>query len=222
MWYAQNPGRRTRQLLGDGAVLLWTALWTAAAVVAYRLACLLTRPAPELPAPPLGDPSRLPLVGDRVDSALRLAADFAGAGDPVTVRAAVVVGAVVVFLVPVGLVLNSWLPRRLRWVRQAAAARDLAASSDGRELLALRALLRPLDEVARTAYELPDATAGSLAEGWRGGDPEIIDALAEAELVRLGLRIPEQVYIPVQETAGQEDGTGPLEPVGSKSPVSTA
>lgn len=209
MWYAQNPGRRTRQLLGDGAVLLWTALWTAAAVVAYRLACLLTRPAPETPPPPIGDPSRLPLVGDRVDSALRIAADVAGAGDPVTVRAAVIVGAVVVFLVPVGLVLNSWLPRRLRWIRQAAAAHELAASDDGRELLALRALLRPLDEVARTANELPDATAGSLAEGWRGGDPDVIDALAEAELVRLGLHIP-------------DNGTGLTEPYGPMSPVSTA
>ncbi|MGW5862167.1 hypothetical protein ACWFRJ_08345 [Streptomyces sp. NPDC055239] len=221
MWYAQNPGRRTRQLLGDGAVLLWTALWIATAFVAYRLACLLTRPTPRTHAPSLGDPSRLPLVGDRVDSALRAAADIAGAGDPVTVRAAVIVGAVVVFLVPVGLVLSSWLPRRLRWTRQAAAAQELAASADGRELLALRALLRPLDEVARTAYELPDATAGSLAEGWRGGDPDIIDALAEAELVRLGLHIPEQVYIPGQET-GPENGTGPMEPVGSMGPVSTA
>lgn len=220
MWYAQNPGRRTRQLLGDGAVLLWTALWTAAAVVAYRLACLLTRPMPEAP-PPIGDPSRLPLVGDRVDSALRTAADIAGTGDPVTVRAAVIVGAVAVFLVPVGLVLNSWLPRRLRWIRQAAAAEELAASDDGRELLALRALLRPLDEVARTANELPDATAGSLAEGWRGGDPVIIDALAEAEVVRLGLHIPERVYIPVQES-GQGHGTGPMEPCGSMGPVPTA
>ncbi|MEV0320389.1 hypothetical protein ACIBKX_04925 [Streptomyces sp. NPDC050658] len=188
MWYAQNPGRRTRQLLGDGAILLWTALWTGAAVLAYRLASLLTRPAQEAPAPPLGAPSRLPLVGHRVDSALRGVADAADTGDPVIVRAAVIAGAVAVFLVPVGLVLNSWLPRRLRWMRQAAAARELAASDDGRELLALRALLRPLDEVARTAAELDEASAGSLAEGWRDGDPEILDALAEAELVRLGLR----------------------------------
>ncbi|MER5254104.1 hypothetical protein [Streptomyces sp. NPDC002855] len=122
---------------------------------------------------------------------------------------------------PLGDPLSSWLPRRLRWIRQAAAAQELAASDDGRELLALRALLRPLDEVARTAYELPGATAGSLAEGWRGGDPVVIDALAEAELVRLGLHIPEQVYIPVQET-GPENGAGPMEPVGSMGPVSTA
>ena len=86
MWYAQNPGRRTRQLAGDAAVLLWTALWTGAAVVAYRLACLLTRPAPEAPPRPSATPRRLPLVGDRVDAALRAVADAAGAGDPVTVR----------------------------------------------------------------------------------------------------------------------------------------
>lgn len=209
MWYAQNPGRRTRQLLGDGAVLLWTGVWTTAAIVAYRLACLLTRPTPEAAAPSLGAPSRLPLVGDRVDSAVRTVADAAGTGDPLAVRTAVTVGALVVFLVPVGLVLSSWLPRRLRWIRQAAAAQELAASDDGRELLALRALLRPLDEVARTAAELPDATAGSLAEGWRGGDPDILDALAEAELVRLGLRTT-------------ENETGLMEPYGPMSPVSPA
>ncbi|WP_338696454.1 hypothetical protein V2W30_13600 [Streptomyces sp. Q6] len=46
----------------------------------------------------------------------------------------------------------------------------------------------PLDEVGRTADALPDSTPGSLAEGWREGDPATLDALAEAELVRLGLR----------------------------------
>lgn len=77
---------------------------------------------------------------------------------------------------------------RLRWTRQAAAAHELAASDDGRELLALRSLLRPLDEVAATADAIPDATPGSLAEGWRNADPATLDALAEAELEQLGLR----------------------------------
>ncbi|MFI7315907.1 hypothetical protein [Streptomyces venezuelae] len=182
MWYAQNPARRTHQLAGDAGVLLWTALWATAAVVAYRLACLLALPrALERHSAPL------PLVGGRVDNAMRRIAGFVDAMDPVTVRTAVAVGAVALFVVPVGLVLSAWLPRRLRWIRQAGAARDLAASDDGRELLALRTLLRPLHEVALTASEIPDATPGSLAWGWRHGDPETLDALAEAELERLGL-----------------------------------
>ncbi|MEU5778838.1 hypothetical protein [Streptomyces venezuelae] len=182
MWYAQNPARRTHQLAGDAGVLLWTALWATAAVVTYRLACLLA-----LPRALQQHSAPLPLVGGRVDNALRRIAAVVDAMDPVTVRTAVAVGAVALFVVPVGLVLNAWLPRRLRWIRQAGAARDLAASDDGRELLALRTLLRPLHEVALTASEIPDATPGSLAWGWRHGDPETLDALAEAELERLGL-----------------------------------
>ncbi|MEV8015240.1 hypothetical protein AB0O76_02540 [Streptomyces sp. NPDC086554] len=197
MWYAQNYGLRARQIAGDGAILLWIAFWSTAAVVAYRLACKIAFPAAGSAAsPPVsgfpgspGSPAaRLPLVGHRVDSALRGVADAADTGDPVIVRTAVTAGAVAVFLVPVGLVLGSWLPRRLRWTRQAGAAHELAASDDGRELLALRSLLRPLDEVAATADAIPDATPGSLAEGWRNADPATLDALAEAELERLGLR----------------------------------
>ncbi|WP_063806273.1 hypothetical protein [Streptomyces kanamyceticus] len=182
MWYAQNSARRTHQLAGDAGVLLWTALWATAAVIAYRLACLLALPRA------LKEHSRpLPLIGGRADTALRRVAGAVDAMDPVAVRSAVAVGAVALFVVPVALVLVLWLPRRLRWIRQAGAARDLATCDDGRELLALRSLLRPLDEVALTASEIPDATPGSLAWGWRHGDPETLDALAAAELERLGL-----------------------------------
>ncbi|NEB77203.1 hypothetical protein G3I40_18555, partial [Streptomyces sp. SID14478] len=59
-----------------------------------------------------------------------------------------------------------------------------AATEDGRELLALRALVRPLDELARFS----DAGPGRLAEGWREADPAVLDALADVELRRLGLR----------------------------------
>ncbi|QDQ11549.1 hypothetical protein [Streptomyces spectabilis] len=188
MWYAQNPGRRTRQLAGDAAVLLWTALWTAAALVAYRLAVLLSHPGPDSGVASSWSPAtRLPVVGDDVDAALRSVVGFVDAVDPVTLRATLAVAAASLFLLPIGLVLAVWLPRRVRWVRQAAAARELAAFANGRELLALRALLRPLDEVAATAAALPDATPGSLAEGWRTADPRTLDALADAELERLGL-----------------------------------
>ncbi|MEI5103336.1 hypothetical protein RB200_38440 [Streptomyces sp. PmtG] len=188
MWYAQNPGRRTRQLAGDAAALLWTALWTAAALVAYRLAVLLTRPGPDSGVASSGSPAaRLPVVGDDVGAALRSVVGFADAVDPMTLRAGLAVTAASLFLLPIALVLVVWLPRRARWVRQAAAARELAAFANGRELLALRSLLRPLDEVAATAAALGDATPGSLAEGWRHADPRTLDALADAELERLGL-----------------------------------
>ncbi|NDZ98444.1 hypothetical protein G3I28_03695, partial [Streptomyces sp. SID10116] len=75
--------------------------------------------------------------------------------------------------------------------------------------------------------EIPDATPGSLAWGWRHGDPETLDALAEAELERLGLDFtplgppvptaPSQVShevlvrpVPAQatEAAGAEEAAG--------------
>ncbi|MEU6663780.1 hypothetical protein [Streptomyces sp. NPDC046821] len=209
MWYAHNPARRARQLLGDGAALLWTALWAAAAWAAHRLMQPVPRPAPHRP--------RLPLLGSSVDGALR---GVARASDrivsaapaeqaPAAAEAFAILGAVAVFVVPVGLMLTVWLPRRLRWTRQAAAAQELAATEDGRELLALRALLRPLDELAATAATLPhipepsppceldldldldgppDPGPGSLAKGWREADPLVLDALAGTELQRLGLR----------------------------------
>ncbi|MFI6942699.1 hypothetical protein ACIBI4_25790 [Streptomyces sp. NPDC050418] len=205
MWYAQNPGRRTRQMIGDGAVLLWTLLWAAVALLTFRLVQLLSGPADGGPAGRRfsdglttagSTASKVPLVGGRIDRAFR---DVAGAGDRLAstgddggtaVDVLAATGSLALFLLPVGLVLALWLPRRLRWSRQAVAAQELAASDDGRELLALRALLRPLDDVsylARTAGH-PDTTPGSLAEGWRSGDPHTLDLLAEAELERLGLR----------------------------------
>ncbi|MFD3560037.1 hypothetical protein ACFWVU_10230 [Streptomyces sp. NPDC058686] len=219
MWYAHNPGRRARQLLGDGAALLWTALWAAAALAAHQLVQPASQSAAHRP--------RIPLLGSSVDGALR---GVAHAGNrivsaapapqgPAAAQALAVLGAVALFVIPVGLMLTVWLPRRIRWTRQAAAAQDLAATEDGRELLALRALLRPLDELAATAELLPtqpDGTPGedqdpdqdpdldleldleldvpptpgpgSLAKGWREADPVVLDALADAELQRLGLR----------------------------------
>ena len=169
MWYAQNPGRRNRQLLGDGAVLLWTALWTRAAVVAYRLACLLTRPPPEAPPPPIGDPSRLPLVGDRVDAALRAAADIAGAGDPVTVRAAVIVAPSPSSSYPsVSCSAAGYPPSALDPAgrRRPGARRELRRP----RLLACAPAAGP-GRGGADRVRTPDATAGGLAEGWRAATP---------------------------------------------------
>ncbi|RII08682.1 hypothetical protein DSC45_32385 [Streptomyces sp. YIM 130001] len=197
MWYAQHPGRRTRQLVGDTSMLLWVALWAALAVGAHRLVHLLARPGggaavgDSWPGRAVEAASNVPFFGERLQDALRGAAAaggrLVGRGDGLLVDVAAAASAGLVFLVPAGLLLAVWLPRRLRWIRQAAAAYELAGCEDGRELLALRSLMRPLDEVARAATALPDSTPGSLAEGWREGDPDTLDALAEAELARLGL-----------------------------------
>ncbi|MCX3059129.1 hypothetical protein [Streptomyces beihaiensis] len=189
MWYAHHPGRRTRQLVGDGTALLWTGLCAGGALTAHRALVSASRHAVTVHRP------RLPLLGpgphsgplhDMARAGGRIA--HAAPGGQGAAQVLAWLAALVLFAVPVGLMLVVWLPRRLRWSRQAVAARDLAATEDGRELLALRTLMRPLDEVGRTAEALSGSTPGSLAEGWREGDPDTLDALAEAELVRLGLR----------------------------------
>lgn len=173
MWYAQDPGRAVRQLAGDLCVLVWVTGWAFAAAVVARLSgrvpALLSEG--EVARALRGLPGPMELLSE-LDPALW----------PPLVSAA----GLLVFLLATVPVLGWWFPRRLRWHRRACAAQALAGSADGRELLALRALMRPLDDVARTAA-LAGATPGTLAEGWRDADPETLDALAEAELTRLGL-----------------------------------
>lgn len=173
MWYAQNPGRAARQLAGDLAVLLWVTGWALAAAVVHRTSSRITE-----------------LFGGDVAKAVRGLPgpmELLGLLDPSLWPLVVSVAGAAVFLLLTVPVVGWWLPRRLRWHRRATAAHELAASADGRELLALRSLMRPLDDVARTA-SLAGATPGALAEGWRDADPETLDALADAELARLGLR----------------------------------
>ncbi|OON80789.1 hypothetical protein [Streptomyces tsukubensis] len=195
MWYAQNPGRLVRQLAGDGAVLLWIAVWAWIAVTIHRLSLPMAARAVEVYGTPRrGKATALPWVDERIGTELRKAAGagvrFVGADDApsAVLQVTATLSAAGLFLVATGLVLAWWLPKRLRWHRQAETARELAASTDGRELLALRSLMRPLDVVARTAATVPGASPGSLAEGWRDADPDTLDMLAEAELFRLGLR----------------------------------
>jgi hypothetical protein len=88
-----------------------------------------------------------------------------------------------VLIFPLGLVVFGWLPLRLRWKRRAGAAAVLATAPAGRDLLALRALAnQPVRRLTKLSPE--------VAEGWRRGDEATVEALAELELRRLGVRSP--------------------------------
>ncbi|MDQ3733255.1 MAG: hypothetical protein M3400_04515, partial [Actinomycetota bacterium] len=88
--------------------------------------------------------------------------------------------ALVIAVLPILWALFRWLPRRLRWIREAAAARRVI---DDVELFALRALTN------RSLSEL--ATVGPApAAAWKSGDQATSLALAELELSALGLRPP--------------------------------
>ena len=197
--YADTPGRRTRQILSDLLVLAWTALWVWLGVALYRLIEQLATPGQRLESAGNGLGSRLhdagdsagrvPLVGDNLRSALDRAAgtgtDLADAGraQQHAVHHVALLRAVALVVVMGGVALAGWLLVRVRWAREATAARRLLGAG-APELFALRALTRrPVRALARVAGPDTDPAAA-----WRRGDPEIVAALADLELRRLGLR----------------------------------
>jgi hypothetical protein len=132
--------------------------------------------------------NRVPLVGDQLVKPFNGAADAArsiadaGRQQQHIVDQMSVLLAVLAVSVPLALVIFLWLPLRLRWMRRAGVASAVRAEPAGRDLLALRALAsRPLDELTRLG---PD-----IAQSWRNGDAEAVDALAALELKQLGLTV---------------------------------
>ena len=128
-----------------------------------------------------------PLAGDE------LAAPFEGAGEAsraiedAGVRQQQVVATLATGLgwatggIPAMFLVLLWLPRRLRFARQASQAARLRAADAGLDLLALRALARqPLADLA--------ALGPAVVEGWRDRDADAVEALAALELRQLGLR----------------------------------
>jgi hypothetical protein len=134
-----------------------------------------------------GKVGRVPLVGDELIKPFNGAADAArslaeaGRQQQEIVDQLAVLLALVAVAVPLALVLFLWLPLRLRWMRRAGMVAALRDEPAGRDLLALRALAgQPLNRLTKLG---PD-----IAQSWRNGDAAAVDALAELELRRLGLR----------------------------------
>jgi hypothetical protein len=194
--YAETAGLRARQLVGDLAVLAWTAAWVAAGLALYRLVEKLAVPGARVEQAGTsfaGDVAeiqqkvgRLPVVGGQLQDPFgRLAGvgrTLAEAG--VTQQEAVGQLAlwlgVVVAAVPVIALLLVWLPRRVTWMREAGAASRLRLGGADLELFAIRAVAnRPLRELHRVSTD----PAGDL----RAGE---FQALADLELRALGLRAP--------------------------------
>jgi hypothetical protein len=193
--YAETAGLRARQVLGDLAVVAWTAAWVWAGVTLYRLVEKLAVPGARLEQAGggfAGDVAeiqqkvgRVPVVGGELQGPFgRLAgvgqtlADAGATQQQVVHQLALWLG-VLVAAVPIVAMLLAWLPRRVAWAREAGAASRLRLAGADLELFALRAVAnRPLRQLHRVT---PDP-AGAL----RGGDYE---ALADLELRALGLRV---------------------------------
>jgi hypothetical protein len=195
-WYAESPARRSRQLLADVAVALalLACLWLGSGV--HHLTADLAGPGRTLQSAgaALADKmdeagaaaGKVPLAGQD------LAAPFSGAGqagraiESAGVRQQQVVARMATLFgllsggVPALLVLSLWLPRRVRFAREAGLAGRLRSAHGGLDILALRALARqPLGDLERVGP--------AVVEGWRAGDPQAIEALAALELRGLGL-----------------------------------
>ena len=195
--YADRAAPRMRQFITDLLVVAWVYVWIRVAMRLFDLIQELAVPGRKLENAGNGLADNLGKIGDKIGDvpvagkslaapfgdAANAARSLAGAGqqqqDVINELAWVL--AVMLLVVPLGLVLFVWLPLRIRWVRRASAAVKLRGVQAGRVLLALRALAtQPLGRLVKLD---PD-----IATAWRRGDPDAVESLARLHLRRLGLR----------------------------------
>jgi hypothetical protein len=198
--YAQHPAVRLRQLAADVGMLAWVVVWVLVARAVHAAVLVLAEPGRAVEdlgrsvAANMGSAAdaaeRVPLVGDELAAPFGTLADASGSVGGAGQSAQNAVGtlstvlAVVLVVLPVGWLLLRWLPWRLRYAREAGAARRLLAGTPDLDILAARALATaPLTRLAA----LPAGTGAA----WHAGDPAAVRALAGLELGRLGLRLPE-------------------------------
>lgn len=197
--YSARPARLAGQIFSDLFVVGWVIGWAAVAIVVNEVVAALAVPAKET-ARTAGrlmenmreageQAARVPGVGDDLrrpfDSAsTTLGNVVASANQQVeSIERLALIGGWLVFLIPVAVVVALWLPRRIRFYRQARASQQFLDSSADLDLFALRAL------ASQPLYVLAGISDDPV-RAWREGDRQVIDALAAVELRRNGLRLP--------------------------------
>jgi hypothetical protein len=197
--YAQRPAKMIGQLVGDGFVVLWAIGWAIVAIFVHRVIEVLATPARETARTAMrlaenfrqaaAEAAKVPVAGEQMRRPLDAAAGTLGnlidsANDQVVSieRLALIVGWLV-FLIPVATVVAFWLPRRIRFYRQAHASQVFLDSLADLDLFALRAM------AAQPLYVLAEISDDPV-QAWRSGDREVINKLAEVELRRNGLQLP--------------------------------
>jgi len=197
MLYAQTPARRTRQIVGDLAVLGWIAGWVLFARWLHHLLLHLATPGRSLQSAGRGLADSLdgagkrvgdiPFAGDALKGPFRTGGNAgrtlasAGVAEQHAVAQLALWLPLLMAALPIAYVLARWLRGRLRWMSQANAAARLQSTAADLDLFALRALARqPVSSLRRVG---PDPAAA-----WRRGDPSAVRALARLELAELGLR----------------------------------
>lgn len=200
--YAQRPARLVGQLVGDLVLLGWTVVCAVAALFVHRSVAALAEPVRDTARTAsrlsgnlqdaAGEAARVPGVGEGLRRPFDAAAGSLGglvtaaqnqAAD--LERLAALLGWLT-FALPVLLAALWWLPRRIRFYRLARASERFLDSAADLDLFALRALAaQPLPVLARIS---DDPVAA-----WRAGDRQVVSRLADLELRRSGLRLPEHL-----------------------------
>jgi hypothetical protein len=197
--YAKRPAKMIGQLVGDGFVVLWAIGWAIVAIFVHRVIEVLATPARETARTAMrlaenfrqaaAEAAKVPVAGEQMRRPLDAAAGTLGnlidsANDQVVSieRLALIVGWLV-FLIPVATLVAFWLPRRIRFYRQAHASQVFLDSLADLDLFALRAM------AAQPLYVLAEISDDPV-QAWRSGDREVINKLAEVELRRNGLQLP--------------------------------
>jgi hypothetical protein len=197
--YADGPGRRARQVVGDVLLVLWVAVWLRLAMVVHDATMALAVPGEKIADAGAGLAGKLrdagssvggvPLVGDDVrvpfdgagDAADRIAA--AGAAQVDAVHSLAFWLGLSVGAIPVLIVVAVYVPLRWRFVRAATAGQRFVDSGSDLDLFALRAMAhQPLHRLAR----ISDDPVGS----WRSGDARVVRDLAVLEMRDVGLAPP--------------------------------
>jgi len=200
--YAQRPGRLVGQVLGDLFVLVWAIVWAVIGIFVRQTVAVLAGPARETAktaarlagnfTDAAGQAQQVPGVGEQLRRPFDAASQtlenlITSANNQVASieRLALITGWLV-FLIPVTVVIAFWLPRRIRFYRLARAAQQFIDSSADLDLFALRAM-------ASQPMHILAAVTDDPVRAWRSGDTAVINQLAELELRRSGLRMPEQL-----------------------------
>jgi hypothetical protein len=197
--YSTRPRRLAGQIFGDLFVLVWTVVWAGIGIFVNQMIAVLAIPARETArtAGKLMDnmrdaaeqAARVPGVGEDLrrpfDAAsVSLTNLITSANEQVaSIERLALIGGWVVFGIPVAMVVALWLPRRVRFYRQARASQVFLDSTADLDLFALRAM------ASQPLYVLA-AVSDDPVTAWRNGDRRVIDQLAAIELRRNGLRLP--------------------------------
>ncbi len=197
--YSTRPSRLAGQIFGDLFVLGWTVVWAAIGIFVNRVIAVLAIPARETArtASKLMEnmrdageqASRVPGVGDDLrrpfDAASGSLTNLINSANEqvASIERLALIGGWVVFAIPVAMVVALWLPRRIRFYRQAKASQVFLDSTADLDLFALRAM------ASQPLYVLA-AVSDDPVGAWRNGDRRVIDELAAMELRRNGLRMP--------------------------------